>query len=241
MSELLYSLEKEVTSVDTDFNLEVKLSTLFLYFQEVSSLHSEVLGVGKKQTIDKDLHWVISRFEVEVIKMPRYGDKIIINTYPGKDNQLFFYRHFFITDLKGNVLVRANSIWVILNALTHQVVRDPFKGYSLPQHHEEGELDNPPKISETASNFVYSKKVRYSDIDLNTHLNNTRYIELIQDCFDLSFYKKHRIKSILINYNQEFKANDEVSIYISSSSPYIVSGRKDNKDHFVARLEFKDL
>lgn len=238
MSELLYSLEKEVTSVDTDFNLEVKLSTLFLYFQEVSSLHSEVLGVGKKQTIDKDLHWVISRFEVEVIKMPRYGDKIIINTYPGKDNQLFFYRHYFITDLKGNILVRANSIWVILNALTHQVVRDPFKGYLLPQHHEDGELDNPGKIVESASNYLYSKKVRYSDIDLNKHFNNTRYIELIQDSFDLDYYKDHKIKNILINYVQEFVVNDEVEVYISDSNPYIISGKKNDKEHFKAKVEF---
>ena len=241
MNDNIFVLEKEVTSVDTDFNLDVKLSTLFLYFQEVSSLHSEVLGVGKGETIDKNLHWVISRFNVEINKLPRYGDKIKIKTYPGKDNKLFFYRHYQITDLKDNVLVKACSIWLIVDGLTHQIKRDPFNGYSLPQVSLEGELEAPAKINEAATDYLYSRKIRYSDIDLNSHLNNTRYIELIQDSFDLSFYKEHKIKSILINYNQEFKAGDEVSIYISSSSPYIVSGRKDNKDHFVASLEFKDL
>ena len=238
MDEIVYSLQKEVTSVDTDYNQEVKLSTLFLYFQEISSLHSEVLGVGKRQTLDKNLHWIISRFIVDIIKMPKYGDKIIVKTYPGKDNQLFFYRHYYITDLKGNVLVRANSIWVVLDAFTHQVVRNPFSGFSLPQHHEEGELDNPPKITEIASNLVYSKKVRYSDIDLNKHFNNVRYIELIQDSFDLDYYKDYKIKNFSINYVQEFVAGDEVNVYISDSNPYIISGKKNDKEHFRAKVEF---
>lgn len=234
----MFSLDKEVTSVDTDFNLDVKLSTLFMYFQEVSSLHSELLGVGKGETIDKNLHWVISRFLVEVDRLPRYGDKIKIKTYPGNNNGLFFYRHYLITDMKDNVMVKANSIWLIVDGLTHQIKRNPFNGYLLPIYHLEGELANPDKVVEVASDYLYTRKVRYSDIDLNSHFNNTRYIELIQDSFDLDFYRCHKIKSIIINYNHEFKANDEVKIYGSSSNPYIISGRKDDKDHFVAKLEF---
>ena len=234
----LFVLEKEVTSVDTDFNLDIKLSSLFLYFQEVSSLHSEVLGVGKKETIDKNLHWVISRFIVDIINLPRYGDKLKVKTYPGKNNDLFFFRHYIITDMKDKVLVRANSIWLIVDGSTHQIKRKPFGNYSFPVASIEGELDNPPKVEGTAINYVYSKRVRYSDIDLNTHLNNTRYIELIQDTFSLDFYKEHKIKSILINYNMEFKAGDEVRVYVSDSNPYIISGKKDDKEHFVASLDF---
>ena len=238
MEDLVFTLNKEVTSVDTDFNLDVKLSTLFLYFQEVSSLHSEVLGVGKSETIDQDLHWIITRFHVDIIKLPRYGDKIKIKTYPGDNNKIFFYRHYIITDMNDNVMVRANSIWLIIDALTHQLKKDPFKGYSLPIHHEEGELDNPPKINGEVTKYLYTRKIKYSDIDLNSHLNNTRYIELIQDSFDLDFYRDHKIKSIKINYNQEFKAEDEVEVYTSESNPYIISGRKDHKDHFIAELDF---
>lgn len=238
MEDLLFSVNKEVTSVDTDFNLDVKLSTLFSYFQEVSSLHSEVLGVGKGETIDKNLNWVIARFFVDVIKMPRYGDKIKIKTYPGSNNKLFFYRHYLITDMKDNVLVRANSVWLVVDATTHQLKRDPFAGYSLPIMKLDDELANPDKVEGKADNYLYSRKVRYSDIDLNSHLNNIRYIELIQDSFDLEFYKANRIKSILINYNTEFKAGDEVKVYGSDSNPYIISGKKEDKEHFLAKLDF---
>ena len=238
MEELIFTLNKEVTSVDTDFNLDVKLSTLFSYFQEVSSLHSEVLGVGKGETIDKNMNWIIARFLVEINRMPRYGDKVKIKTYPGSNNKLFFYRHYLITDMKDNVMVRANSVWLVVDATTHQLKRDPFAGYSLPIMKLDDELPNPDKVEGIAVNYLYSRKVRYSDIDLNSHLNNIRYIELIQDSFDLEFYKANRIKSILINYNTEFKAGDEVKVYGSDSNPYIISGKKEDKEHFLAKLDF---
>lgn len=241
MDKNVYVLDKEVTSVDTDFNLDVKLSSLFLYFQEASSLASEELHIGKKETIDKDLHWVISRFNVEISRLPKYGDRLKVITYPGDNNKVFFYRHFMIKDINDNVLVRANSVWLIVDGKTRQVKRDPFMGRELPSIHLEEELEVPSKINQTASIPLYTKTIRYSDIDLNTHLNNTRYIELIQDAFDLEFYKTHKIKSFNINYNAEFKVGDEVSVYTSNSNPVIVSGRKDDKEHFVASLEFKKI
>lgn len=238
MKSLIYEIEKEVTSIDTDFNLDIKLSSLFLYFQEVSSLHSEVLKVGKKETIDKNLHWVITRFSVDVLTLPRYGDKVKVKTYPGGNNGVFFFRHFLITDMKNNVLVRANSTWLVIDGATHMVKRDPFNGFKVPIYQMKDELPNPDKVVGEATNYIYSKKIRYSDIDLNTHLNNTRYIELIQDAFNLDFYRQNRIRNILINYNVEFKADDEVKVYSNSFNPYLVSGKKEDKEHFIAKLEF---
>ena len=230
---------REITSVDTDINLETKLSNLFLMFQEVSSRHSEMLGIGKADTIDKGLRWVITRFEVEIIKMPKYGDVVNVLTYPGESNPLFFYRHFVIEDKKHNVLVRASSVWAIINAATHQVVKDPFHGKSLPKEHRDDELAIPSKIEGDASEFIYKTTIRYSDIDLNSHLNNTRYIELIQNAFDLSFYKENVIERININYLAELKEGDEVSVYSNNENPCIIIGKKDNKNHFVAKLTYK--
>ena len=241
MQDNVFEYEKEITSIDVDFNLDMKLSSLFIYFQEIACLHAEKLGVGNDATIEKDLHWIITRFNLEINRMPKYGDKVIFKTYPGNNNNFFYYRHFIVADKKDNVLVKANSVWAVIDGKTRQVKRDPFNGYSLPICSLEGELDNPGKIRETATDYLFTKKIRYSDIDLNTHLNNTRYIELIQDAFDLEFYKTHKIKSFSINYNAEFKVGDEVSIYTSNSNPVIVSGRKDDKEHFVASLEFKKI
>ena len=239
MEDLLFEIEKEVTTNEADFNLDMKLSSIFLFFQEASSLHSEVLGVGKSETLDKNMHWVISRFDVVIDRIPKYNERVKVKTYPGNNNGLFFFRHYLITDMKDNVLVRGVSNWVVIDAFTNQLKRNPFQGYSLPIYHLDNELPNPVKINGEASSFIYKRKIRYSDIDLNGHLNNTRYIELIQDSFDQEYYRNHKLVKFSINYNHELKDGDEVSIYLSSSNPYVVSGKTENKEHFKALLEFK--
>ena len=233
-----YIITKTITSVDVDYKLEVKLSSLFLFFQEVSALQAEILHIGNDATIDKGLHWVITRFAVDITRMPVDNEVIKVSTYPADNNGLFFYRHYRIYDKNNNVIVKATSVWVVIDAKTHQLKKDPFNGLILPAEHYDDELPLPGKVNVTDMEYIYTRKVRYSDIDLNTHLNNTRYIEFISDSFPLSFYDEYKIKNILINYNAEFVVDDEIKIYRSTINPYIISGRKEDKDHFLAKLEF---
>ena len=237
--ENLFALEKEITSVEIDFKLDTKLSYLFLFFQEIASRHSDILGCGRSATTEKGLHWVITRFSVDIIKAPRYGDKVIVKTYPGDNNVSFFYRYFLIEDLKGNVLVKASSVWLVLDAKTGMIKKKPFGELEVPMCHLEDELPLPNKVDVVDGELLYKKIVRYSDVDLNNHLNNTRYIELIQDAFDEDYLKDHQIKSITINYVAEIKEKDEVEIYKSTSNPYVIIGKVNSKVHFVAELLFK--
>jgi medium-chain acyl-[acyl-carrier-protein] hydrolase len=46
-------------------------------------------------------------------------------------------------------------------------------------------------------------KVKYSDIDINGHVNSIRYIQWISDCFSLDCYRKCQVKRFEINYMTE--------------------------------------
>ena len=235
-----YRIEKEITSVEVDYNLECKLSYIFQMLQEVSYYQSEEMGFGKKDTIDKNLHWVITRFDVEIIRMPKYGDTITVVTYPGEYNALFYYRHYYIKDNKHNIILKAVSLWAVIDNATHMIKKDAFNGLKIPVVHKEGELPLPGKINDrSASTLTHKSTIKYSDIDLNNHLNNTRYIELIQDALPLEFFKENTLTFISINYLAELKVNDEVSVYTSNSNPITILGKKEDKEHFVASLSYK--
>lgn len=238
MDKNVYIINKEITSVEVDFNLDTKLSNIFLFFQEVSSIQSEVFHIGKADTLDKDLHWVITRFNVEISRLPKYGEHIKVVTYPGTSNVLFFNRHFRILDEKDNVLVKACSVWCVIEDKTHMIKKDPFNGLVLPVSKMEDELPLPGKVEYKEGKLIYKKTIRYSDIDLNSHLNNTRYIELIQDAFDIDFYKSHKLVNLTINYLSELKLNDEVSIYKDEGEEITIRGSKEDKDHFLCSLKF---
>ncbi len=74
--------------------------------------------------------------------------------------------------------------------------------------------DLPQKIVPSIKpDLIYTTKIRYSDIDLNQHANNAKYIELMLDCFEKEFHKEHTVKSLVVSFNAESKFGDEIQLY----------------------------
>lgn len=236
----MYSKSYYIGSNDVDQFLELKLSSLFKLMQDISTEHAEVLDIGKANTIDKGLYWVITRMEVEILKMPQYLETVILKTYPGDDLKFIFPRYFQLEDQKGNILVKASSTWMVLNRSNHHPCLRPFEGRTLPPEHLEGELELPKKCVQKETSLLEERKVRYSDIDLNGHLNNTKYIEYILDSHDSSFYKKNRIKHFLINYNKELLDNDVLSLSSSHDIPEYIKGEVDNTLALEVNIDYED-
>ena len=167
------------------------------------------LDIGKAKTIDQGMFWVITRIELEILEHPKYLQNVILKTYPGDDLKFIFPRYFLLEDEKGRPLIRASSTWVVLNRKDHSINLNPFGGFKAPIEHYEGELSLPGKVRASEASLVEQRKVRYSDIDLNGHLNNTKYIDYIMDIHDSAFYKKNRIQRFLINYEKELKERED--------------------------------
>lgn len=233
-------LEKKIYigSNDVDSNYDLKMSSFFKMMQDIAVEHAEKLNVGHHQTVDRGMFWVINRFQVEVNKMPKYRTNVILKTYPGKTIKFIFPRHFVLLDENNNVLIRASSTWLILDSVNRRIVMNPFENNELPFEVMEDELPQPGKIDSLTSNFIENRKVRYNDIDLNGHLNNTKYIDYILDLHDSNFYKENQIKSLLINYNKELKDGDIVSLYSNNDNPEIISGNIGDINAFNVLIEY---
>lgn len=228
--------------VDTglvDSNKRLRLSNLFLMFQEAAEEHAEELGIGRDKTTFAGRKWVITRYSVKFNRLPSYGEKVTMYTYPGKNNPFFFYRYFYLKDEKGELLVIASSIWTILDAKTNKIVTDPFKK-KLPEETTDFELPLPDKINEDAFNKVKDHLIEYSDIDLNGHLNNTKYIELIQNIHDSSFYKDHIFDTLVVNYFSEIKEKEVVSLFKDGNDKEeIIKGAVSDRDCFKVKIAYK--
>ena len=234
----MYQKKFLIGSNDVDQFLELKLPSFFKMMQELATEHAELLDIGKAKTIDKGLYWVITRIELEIIEHPKYLQNVVLKTYPGDDLKFIFPRYFFLEDEQGKVLIKASSTWVILNRSNHSINLNPFDGYKAPIEHYEGELHLPEKVKSSDTSLVETRKVRYSDIDLNGHLNNTKYIDYIIDIHDSDFYKKNRIHKFLINYEKELKDNDLVSLFASGTNPEYIKGEAD-KVAFEVNITYK--
>ena len=84
-----------------------------------------------------------------------------------------------------------------------------------------------------------TRKVRYSDIDLNGHLNNTKYIDYIIDLHDSDFYKKNSIVRFLINYEKELMDNDVLNLFSDHQNPEYIKGEVD-KTAFEVNISYQE-
>lgn len=241
ITKIIYMYQKKyyIGSNDVDQFLELKLPSFFKMMQDIATEHAEVLNIGKANTIDKNLYWVITRIELDILKMPKYLQNVVLKTYPGDDMRFIFPRYFQLEDEKGNILIKASSTWMVLSRETHKICLNPFNGFKAPTEHLKDEQPLPNKcLLDDNLSLVETRKVRYSDIDLNGHLNNTKYIDYIVDIHDSDFYKQHRIKHFLINYEKELKDNNILSIYSNNDNPEYIKGDMEGTS-FIVNLTYE--
>ena len=236
----MYTKKYYIGSNDIDRFLDLKLSSFFKMMQDIATEHAEVLHIGKADTLDKDLYWVITRVELDILKMPKYLQTVTLTTYPGDDLRFIFPRYFKLEDEEGNLLIKASSTWMVLSHKTHNVVLNPFNGFKAPTEHLEGEQPLPAKCADDKVIEVEKRKVRYSDTDLNGHLNNTKYIDYVIDVHNGDFYNLHQIKHFLINYDKELLNDQVLTLSTNNSFPEVIKGEVDGKTAFTVNIDYID-
>ena len=80
--------------------------------------------------------------------------------------------------------------------------------------------------------YVYSHKVRYTDLDSNEHMTNLRYVDLVIDTFDSEFYMNNMITDFEIHFMNQCFEGEEIKIYKKQSPEendvYFITVYKEN-------------
>jgi len=247
MMEKIHRERFRIKFYDTDFESYAKLYSIINYMQETSEQHSTKIGIGYEALIKQGLFWVVSRIQVKINKYPKNMDNVIMETWPSGIDKLFFKRNFRLLDEEENVLVELLAYYLLIDSNA----KFPQRPSKLQQEVEViqerfGEDKKLDKIK-MASNHIETQErtVTYSDIDLNLHVNNAKYIGWVEDLFDLTQYKEGRISELQLNFVKEAKFQDIVILnkYFNEteSNTYYIEGvnKEDNTQLFQCRVAFK--
>jgi acyl-ACP thioesterase len=215
--------EFKLQSFQVDFRKIASLETLCCIFQEAAWNHAEALGVGFEQLEQQHQIWVLSRLLVNVHQYPRWGETIRIHTWPRPVEGVFAMRDFQMLNSRGEVLVSGSSAWLILDALSRKPQRAGkfLSSFCTDANHRATERD-PEKIAEIATlEPGIELPVRYSDIDVNGHVNNARYVAWLLDSYPLEFHQNHSVSRLEINFLGETRAGDR----LTSARAEVASGQ----------------
>ncbi len=234
-----------INSYEVDITRHATLTALCNYFQESAWHHADHLNVGFNEFSQDRFLWVLSRLFVRVIRFPLWGERIRVETWPKGTDKLFALRDFCVTDEKKQSIVLATSAWLVIDGSSRKPVRPDFLHTLLDVSKGKSALDEPlTKLvaANVANQETLSYKVRYSDLDLNNHVNNAKYIEWILNTYSKEYHKHHIISSLTINYMAETHIDEEIIISRSSSEhdplcDMVVAQKKENNaDVFRSRI-----
>ncbi|MCS4487466.1 acyl-ACP thioesterase domain-containing protein [Streptococcus sciuri] len=208
---LLYSESYQVPFYETDVNHYMKLPHLLSLALQVSGKHSMTLGVGDDVIFEQyGLVWVITDYHLDIIRLPRYAEKIRIETEATAYNRLFCYRNFYIYGEDGTKIITILSTFVLMDFETRKVHPVIENIVSVYKSDKVKKVIHGPRYKplETPEDRLYH--VRYFDLDMNGHVNNSKYLEWMFEAIDFSFLKGHIPKTIDLKYIKEIHYGSDI-------------------------------
>lgn len=199
---------------DVDYNDVIRPTVLLDMFQDLAGLHAEELGVGYQDLKEKNMAWVVLYQRYEIKKLPPYLKTVQLVTWPKPKNRLEFEREYLLKNEQGEILVEGISNWVIIDLNTRRLVRSDhthFNGEYETQTNYPDKCKRKLSLDATKITDTFTYCVTLEDIDHNGHMNNARYLNIIQNHF-FEYGSKEYIQDVEIAYVKEAKYRDEISI-----------------------------
>ncbi len=229
-----------LSTLETDINGTMKPGALCNRMQEIAWQDASLNGFGYDELKEQGLMWMLSRFHIEIDKLPQWRDTVHLSTWPKKTDSLYAIRDFTLEDGQNQPLCRVTSSWVVIDLNSRRVKRpDVLETFSDSLIGISAINESSPKIRKP-DNAEFMKKFRADlcDLDIIGHLNNTRYADWIHSSFPIEISKEKQLKSFKLNFLSEVLLNNEVEVYgVQENGVWIIEGRNISKDNISFRAE----
>jgi medium-chain acyl-[acyl-carrier-protein] hydrolase len=224
-----------------DFQFRVTMAALGDILLTAAGINADDNGFGLRRLHEMQCAWVLSRMSIEMIRFPEQYENIQVETWVQEVGRVNTIRNFCIRDEKNEIIGNACSIWVMFDMISRRAkdlqTLDGIHEYATG---EVGLIAKPIRLDAVEGEDYDGFKVKYSDIDINGHVNSIRYIQWISDCFSLDCYRKCQVKRFEINYMNEMLFDDFVDIVGHEIVPgdFRFEIRNGNKISCRARMSF---
>lgn len=170
--------------------------------------------------------WVLSRLRLVVdAPLPRLRDAVTVDTWPSDRDGLRAHRDFVLRDAGGTALVRATSVWFLLDIGRRRPVRLPpamdtfLPPPDIPRALTLAGAATPaaPEHAERSETFA----VRHADLDRVGHANHARIAEWALEAVPEPIRAAHRLAGLDLVFQGETTAGQTI---VSACGPAAAQG-----------------
>ena len=234
----VYREEILLRSKDVDMFRRLRTSELFRLLQEASIRHTEQLGMGRDKTLDRGILWVLLMQRAEIARMPEYDETVVLKSWPGKTMHLLFPRYYSLETADGESLLKASALWSLVDQSTRKVVFPEKYGVVIEGAATGEEIAMPGAVAKSECTQAQDFTVPYSFVDLNGHMNNTRYFDLAEDCVGAAAAGR-LLRGISVEYQNEARLGQTLHLRWGGEDGKVCLCGETDRPVFRMRLEYR--
>ena len=203
---LTYQMKMKIPFDMSDMNGHIKLPSLILLSLQVSGSQSAQLGVSDKEILEKyNLVWIITEYDIDVIRLPRFAEEMTIETEALSYNRLFCYRRFTIYDESGQAIIQMLASFALMDRDSRKVHSVDPEMVAPYQSEFSKKIIRGPKYTDLDNPTSKDYHVRFYDLDMNGHVNNSKYLDWIFEVMGADFLMNHIPQKINLKYVKEVR------------------------------------
>ena len=210
--ELLYKDTFTVSDLQCDRYGRLKPSAILWFVQEIAGRHCLLLGTDWDTLAKKNMFWAVIRHRVQINRLPEKGEEVHIETWPMPTTRVAYPRNVVALDKEGNVLFRSMSLWVLMDLNTRAMILPGKSGVEVQGLLCGDELPTPASLPPVQLSGCQSRQVRFTDLDINGHMNNCRYLDWASDLLPSAFHQAHPVRDFTLGYLSEAREGDNLLV-----------------------------
>ncbi|MGT2784034.1 acyl-ACP thioesterase domain-containing protein [Streptococcus merionis] len=196
----------------SDTNGNLKLPPFLSVLLEVSGHHSAQLGRSDVYVLENYGYvWIVTDYEFDIVRLPKFSEKVVIRTEAISYNKLICHRRFEVLDDKEDLLIRVESYFALMDLENRKIVVVPDDLLEPYQSEKVKKIARGAKYPSLEEPERSSYHVRYLDIDMNGHVNNSKYLDWMYDVLGYAFLKQHVPSHIHLKYSREVSPGGDIS------------------------------
>jgi acyl-ACP thioesterase len=210
----------ETESYLLDFQGRISIPMIGMYLLHAASVHAAQRGFGFSHMNSSHTAWVLSRLAIEMREYPGMSENITLYTWIEEVSRLFTSRCFELVNAEGRPFGFARSVWAAIDMETRRPAPLDTDALNVYKADRLCPIEKPGRIIHVENNALgVPYEVKYSDMDVNGHLNSIKYIEHLLDRFDIEMYRKKTVSRFEIAYLSEGKYGMLLTFHTAETSP----------------------
>jgi acyl-ACP thioesterase len=240
----IWEEQRLIESFDVDILGRLRPQILFAYLLNSAWNHSKGTVHGYEELSDRNLMWVLIKMQLIIKRQPKWGDQIVIETWAKRIERAYALRDFAVSSASGEKMISATSSWMVLDKTSGRPQRFYLKTDGFPwqpgREEIETNLQKVPKLQ--SGKQIAHFRVQFSDIDVNRHVNSTKYLQWMIDSHSQEHLEETELKAVELSFLAEALPNDEVAVLSEgrgNSELCSVIRVSDNKELCRAQFEWR--